>query len=303
MNKFDLLTFYESINNGFALKNWPEPEAWARLVAEDLGLREVQFSFDLLDPTLQEPARRMLIEQTVQTVKEFGISIRTTFTGLIIYAQNHLAHPDAGMRTRAFSWFESALEATARLGAEATGGHIGAMSSRDSVNRHSFIRATLIDSVRALTRTAAALGQEYFLWEFMPTPREIPHTPDEALELVREVNVGASIPVRLCFDLGHCCGFDLKEPGDPHDWLQKVLPLTPIVHLQQTDGRGDHHWPFTPEFNRSGIIDPRRVVEIVKTSPFERVDLVLELGHSMEVSEQQIIDDHKRSIDFWTKWL
>ena len=43
------------INNAFASKRWPEPMAWSRLIAGDLGLTEVQFSFDLLDPLLPEP--------------------------------------------------------------------------------------------------------------------------------------------------------------------------------------------------------------------------------------------------------
>ncbi len=48
------------VNNGFALKNWPEPNAWARIISEILGLKEIQFSFDLLDPTLPEPGRSAL---------------------------------------------------------------------------------------------------------------------------------------------------------------------------------------------------------------------------------------------------
>jgi len=38
------------INLSFAVKRWPEPEAWAGIVRERLGLDQVQFTFDLLDP-------------------------------------------------------------------------------------------------------------------------------------------------------------------------------------------------------------------------------------------------------------
>jgi hypothetical protein len=51
--------------------------------------------------------------------------------GLIIYAQNHLAHPDSKVRAEAYRWFQAALEVTSKLGAEACGGHIGAMSAAD----------------------------------------------------------------------------------------------------------------------------------------------------------------------------
>jgi D-erythrulose 1-phosphate 3-epimerase len=38
------------INLSFAVKRWPEPEAWSAFVRDELGLDLVQFSFDLLDP-------------------------------------------------------------------------------------------------------------------------------------------------------------------------------------------------------------------------------------------------------------
>jgi hypothetical protein len=293
------------VNNGFALKNWPEPMAWARVIAEDLKLKEVQFSFDLLDPTLPEPGRSALCQEIVKAADKYGLSLRTTFTGLIIYAQNHLAHPNFWFRNQAWHWFESALEVTSMLGAEATGGHIGAMSAADFADpaRLEFLRRTLIEAVRELTYLAARLGQEYFLWELMPTPREFPHTPEEALELMKEVNAEAAVPVRLCFDLGHACAYDLKKPGNPHAWLEKLLPYTPVVHLQQTDGKADHHWPFTPEYARKGIIKPRKVVEIVKASPLKRVDLLLELGHPLDAPDPVILQDHQRSVEAWAKWL
>lgn len=38
------------INLSFALKRWPEPSAWARIVRDDFGLGLVQFTLDQLDP-------------------------------------------------------------------------------------------------------------------------------------------------------------------------------------------------------------------------------------------------------------
>ena len=42
--------FTLGMNTCFAVKRWPEPEEWARIVAEEFGLKSVQFSFDLMDP-------------------------------------------------------------------------------------------------------------------------------------------------------------------------------------------------------------------------------------------------------------
>ena len=42
--------FVLGMNTCFAVKRWPEAEEWARIIAEDFGLKTVQFSFDLMDP-------------------------------------------------------------------------------------------------------------------------------------------------------------------------------------------------------------------------------------------------------------
>lgn len=292
-------------SNAFALRNWPEPTAWAKIIAEDIGLGEVQFSFDLLDPTLPEPGRSAMCREIVQVAGRYGLSITTTFTGLIVYAQNHLAHPNPVVRNRAREWYAGALEVTAALSAEACGGHIGTMSAADfsDEGRRSLIQTGMIDTVRELAGMASSLGLKYLLWELMPTRREPPHTPEEALGILEAVNDGARVPVRLCFDVGHCSPAVLGELTEPHEWLERLLPWSPVIHLQQTDGKGDRHWPFSPEFNRVGIIDPRRVVEIARCSPLERVLLLFEFSHAFDTPDQQIIDDHKWSVDVWSKWL
>lgn len=292
-------------SNAFALRNWPEPAAWAKLVAEDFGLGEVQFSFDLLDPTLPEPGRATACGEILRAVRDHKLSMSTTFTGLIVYAQNHLAHPNPLMRARAREWYMRALEVTTALSAEACGGHIGVMSASDfsDAGRRALIQASAIDTVRELTGAASALGLKYFLWEFMPTRREPPHTPSEAIDILEAANDGARVPVRLCFDIGHCGETEQGERCDPHEWLERLLPWSPVIHLQQTDGKGDRHWPFSPDYNGVGIIEPKRVMEIARSSPLTRVLLLFEFSHAFDTPDQQIIDDHKRSVDVWSKWL
>jgi len=293
------------VNNGFAAKNWPEPMEWARIITTDMGLQNVQFSFDLLNPTLPELNRSSHCVEILRAIEKFGLVLHSTFSGLIIYAQNHLAHPDPDVRESAYHWYEGAIEVSGKLNAQACGGHIGAMSALDYADpkRRVFIRSKEVEAVRCLTNYAAKLGQQYFLWEPMPNPREIPHNPDEAIELMEEVNQGSKIPVYLCFDVGHCNSFDFARPGDPYEWLEKLLPWTRVIHLQQTDGIADHHWPFTPEFNRVGIIDPDRISEIVKESPFPEIPMFFELGHAFDATDQRILEDHKQSIEVWSKYL
>jgi len=291
------------VNNGFASRRWPEPSAWAKVIAEDLGLREVQFSFDLLDPTMPEPGRSAQCRDVLRAAGEFGLSLRTTMTGSIAYARNHLAHPNPLVRAHALDWYAHALETTAGLSAEASGGHIGAMSAADAADpaRRAFLQQEMVEAVRALTHVAAAHGQTYFMVEPMPTPREFPHTIEDATRLLEAANDGAAVPVRLCFDVGHCITADTVE--DPHAWLEQLLPWSPVVHLQQTDGKADRHWAFSPEHDASGIVRPRRIVEIVKASPLERVSLLFEFGYPFDTPDQQIIDELKRSVAVWAECL
>jgi sugar phosphate isomerase/epimerase len=242
-----------------------------------------------------------LCERVRETARAHDLVIQSTFTGLVGYAQSLLAHPEPPVRAHARRWFEAGIAVTARLGAEATGGHMGALSAWDHADprRRREMRQALVASVGSLARTSAALGLEYLLWEPMPVAREMPHTPDEAVALLAEVNDGVGVPVRLCFDLGHCCASDLAPGQDPHAWLERLLPWTPVIHLQQTDGRGDHHWPFTREFAATSVIDVRRVVEIARQSPLPTVYLFLEICHGHEVPDEQVIDDLRASVDTW----
>jgi hypothetical protein len=41
----------------------------------------------------------------------------------------------------------------------------------------------------------------------------------------------------------------------------------PRVQLQQSGGLGNHHWPFTPERNATGRVDPGRVLDTLAGDP------------------------------------
>ncbi|MBP1779920.1 MAG: Xylose isomerase domain protein barrel [candidate division NC10 bacterium] len=178
-----MATVILGINNGFALKRWPEPEAWAEIIGRELGLRHVQLSFDLLDPAWPQPCLARLSERVRTAAVRHGLDISSTFTGLVAYAQNLLAHPESDVRDHARRWFESAVDVTAALGARSTGGHMGALSVRDYADppQRAERRRVLIESVRSLSRKAAAVGLHNLLWEPMPVPREIPHTTDDSI--------------------------------------------------------------------------------------------------------------------------
>ena len=289
------------INNAFASKRWPEPMAWSRLIAGDLGLTEVQFSFDLLDPLLPEPGRSESVESIWTAIRRHSLHVHTTFTGSVAYGQSLFGHPESSVREHARQWYAAAIKLTVELGAEATGGHMGTISVETSqhAERRAHACRRMIGSVVELALEGAECGLKYILWELMPSALEPPHSPAEAVAMLSEANRASAIPIRLCLDLGHCCAPELGGPGDPESWLRQLLPWVRMVHLQQTDGMDDRHWPFVERHRHDGIIDPKRIVDIVQDAPEEVIDLIFEFVHPMTMNHLQVIDDYKRSIETW----
>jgi sugar phosphate isomerase/epimerase len=287
------------VNTCFAMKRWPEPEEWAPIAAE-MGVSHVQFSFDLADPVLG--GDNGIYRKTRETCEKHGITITSAFTGLISYAQNSLGHPDDAMRRRAQEWYRAAIDATAALGATAAGGHIGALSVGqydDPIVRARAIEA-IVDSVRALADHAASRELDCLLWEVMPVAREFPSEIEQTEQLMASLDGQTAVPVALCLDMGHACAVGASDVDrDPYEWLRRLGAYTQVVHLQQTDGIGDRHWPFTAEFNRQGIVEPGRVVELVEGFERDTVELMLEPMFAFEAADEQVLSDMKESVLFW----
>jgi sugar phosphate isomerase/epimerase len=286
------------LNTCYAIKRWPEPEAWTAIAAR-LGVRHVQFSFDLLDPLLNgDPAA---YTETRLACEREGIEITSAFTGLIGYSQNSLSHPSEHVRDRAQRWYEAAIDATAILGARGLGGHIGAMSvaqHADATARQLAIDRT-VAAVRALAERAAERELGFLLWEIMPVAREYPSRLDETAELVGRL-AGTAVPVELCLDLGHMCAHGATGADrDPFAWLERLGAQTRCVHLQQTDGEMDRHWPFTAEFNAQGIVRADHVIDLVAQFDRAEVELMCEPMFAFEAADQDVVDALADCVEFW----
>ena len=287
------------VNTCFAVKRWPEPEEWSRLLAE-MGVTLAQFSFDLADPVLV--GDQSIYLDTRRACDQAGISITSAFTGLIPYSQNLLGHPSEPLRRRALDWYRAAIDATAMLGASAVGGHIGALSVRQYRNLDERRRgiARIVDGVRELAKHAATRGLDCLLWEIMPVAREYPVGLDECEELMVRLDGATAVPVALCLDVGHACAAGAEGANrDPYAWLERLGRYAQVVHVQQTDGVGDRHWPFTAEFNARGIVDPARVVDLVARFERPSVDIILEAVSAFEADDDSVLADVRESVAYW----
>ena len=117
------------INTCFAVKRWPRPDDWARIVRDELGLEVVELSLDLI-----EDFGGRAVNQVRSALDEYGLRAETVFTGLAAYSLNLLMHPDAEYRAAARRWYREAIDLTAQLGATAVGGHVGALTVPDGAD-------------------------------------------------------------------------------------------------------------------------------------------------------------------------
>ena len=77
-----------------------------------------------------------------------------------------------------------------------------------------------------------------------------------------------------------------------------------MIHLQQSDRTGDHHWPFTPEYNKLGLVRANDVIDALRSWPQEAdVYLFLEAIHPFEADDDLVLDDLRQSIAYWREAL
>jgi len=288
------------VNNCFAVKRWPEPEAWAKIVRESMGLDLVQHSFDFVElggpPTLW----RGQAQRVKEACERVGLILHSTFTGLAAYSSNLLLDPDVAVRQHAEQWYQSAIGFTAAVGGRATGGHVGAFSVSDwrDANRRREREQGLRASLQRLAAEARDAGLSELYIENLAAARE-PSTMDGIARLLTSGDA-SHVPIKLCLDVGHQC-----VPGttgaerDPYAWLERLGSKSPVVQLQQSDAEGDHHWPFTAAANARGRIDADKVLAALDRSGAEEVALILEVIPPFEQDDDQVLDDMVASARYW----
>lgn len=292
------------INTCFAVKRWPRPDDWAPIVADRFGLRLVQHSLDLVDLTGTTDDDERQAAAILAATSAAGLDVASTFTGLAAYSANLLLHPDLEARAAAGAWYERVIAFTARLGAPATGGHVGAMSVPDWADpgRRAERWDDLRSGLRALARHAASAGLDTIVVENLAAARE-PSTIAMIRELVSAATAEQAA-IALCLDVGHMCVPGTSgDDRDPYAWLRQLGPTAPIIQVQQSDADGDHHWPFTPARNAQGRIDADRVIDALGEGGTDRSDLIIEVIPAFEQDDEDVLDDLEATADYWREAL
>ncbi|MCI0396724.1 MAG: sugar phosphate isomerase/epimerase, partial [Chloroflexi bacterium] len=246
------------INTGFALNRYSAPQQWIPLVAETFGLRIVQFTADLLNPSLPDEIIAGQLAQIRSLLEKYGVRAQHTFTSAFTRV-NHLSHPDPQVRAYWVGWFRRFVDISVAVGAESMGSHFGILTVpdlEDAAVRAQRFRET-IAGWQQIAAYAAEKGLAYLTWEPMSIPREYGQTIAETRRIHQAVNAGSPLPFKLCLDVDHG---DVASPDpadtDPYAWIAALGTESPIIHLKQTSANKHGHWPFAPEYNEAGRITP-----------------------------------------------
>ncbi|MFC3882137.1 sugar phosphate isomerase/epimerase family protein [Bacillus songklensis] len=297
------------ISTGFAIKRWGDPKEWIRFVKEELGLDVIQFSFDQFDPRGRKESVQGYCELVRNECEKRNVLIHSTFTGLSIYSHNLLYHPLLEGRIDGLDWFEHAFSMTEKLGTNGTGGPFGGMDLNTffDIQQRMYMEKWGEEALVSLLQKAKTYGIEHFYWEPTPIMRENPVTIKEIkdfLEKIRGLAGRDAASLSICFDVGHTTNREASgDDANPYAWMTRLSDYISIIHLQQTDGTLDRHWPFTSRYNEIGKINASELIESVEQMERERMTLLLEIGHPFEEDDAVVKKEIMESVNYWRSAL
>ncbi len=285
------------LNLSFAVKRWLEPKELAAMIRRDFGVRNVQFSWDFIDPWWPEEQRGIMTKLWREAFEEEGVSIDCTFGGNASYTMPHLLAPEKAQRETGLIFFKRACDLTLELGSGVMGTPLGGLSYRDARDRErrEFLYREAVEAMRELSSYGAKRGLREIHVEPTPVFGEIPYNIEESRRLMEDLQ-GTEIPVKLLLDWGHALYRPLlQEEADIDRWFQELAPFVGAIHLQQTDGTLDRHWDFTHE---GGIVTPELMKRATHDAGLDDIVQYLEVVTIYEVDDDRVYEGMKKTCEY-----
>jgi sugar phosphate isomerase/epimerase len=283
------------LNLSFATKRWLRPDILASMIKNDLGVKYIQFTWDLIDPWWPAEQRDRLAKQWSDAFRKEGLIITGTFGGLASYTYAQLLAPTHEQRQISLAFFKRGIDLTAAMGADTIGTPIGGMSHEDAVDeaKRAELYAIALDYIRELAAYAKTKGLKKILIEATPLNTEFPQSPDASVKLMKDLEGTTDVPVRLLIDWGHALFKPLlQEEADMSLWLNRCHPYVDAIHLQQTDGLLDRHWDFTSD----GMITPELIKKVTKECAADDIVQYVELIYPFEAYDDDVYHNIKESM-------
>lgn len=108
--------------------------------------------------------------------------------------------------------------------------------------------------------------------------------------------------------------FAQPEDGSIWKWIEALGKYSPIVHLQQSDGKASPHWPFSDDYNRIGVVTGEKLIDSLSSAfacadedgmpkPADEIALTLEPFMGTTANVYDAVDDITASVAYWRKFL
>jgi len=108
--------------------------------------------------------------------------------------------------------------------------------------------------------------------------------------------------------------FAAPEDCSINNWVEKLACYSPIMHLQQSDGKSSPHWPFSPEYNAHGVIIPERILQGIAASYEQDMEagmpgkcseivLALEPFISTAGNNYDALEELRQSVAYWRQYI
>lgn len=105
-----------------------------------------------------------------------------------------------------------------------------------------------------------------------------------------------------------------SKDSDPYSWLRELGCWSPIIHLQQTDGTVSAHKPFTDDYNKTGIIDGKKVLAAIAESyrhagreslpqACQDIYLTIEVFSGTGTMPIDIINSLRDTVEYWRQFI
>ena len=108
--------------------------------------------------------------------------------------------------------------------------------------------------------------------------------------------------------------FSAPGDGDTYRWLEHYAAFSPIIHLQQTNGKESSHKNFTPEMNEWGIIRADKVLRAIRANysrpvpkgfppKCKEIYLTLEPFLGTAAHPRMMLEEIAESVAYWRRYV
>ena len=244
-----------TLDSCFAIKRWPRPEEWARVIKEEIGgIRYIEMSTDLdIDPQFNSEAYRAEWIGEVKRLEErYGLKVASFFSGYATYRAMGLLNWNADVRDMLRdNYFKKTVDMAKELGAQ-VGNTLHAFSEElvDDPEKFRAAEAMLSGYLGEMAVYAQKKGVA-FSYEQMYTPNQGWWRIDDCERYMRGIYASAGAPVYTTIDTAHMAGqarlvrpssimlhkaVSEKDPGNmrfPREMLEMIRRGTTVEALEE----------------------------------------------------------------------